>query len=90
MSDSGSPRRGSFGTKSQGGNGAPRLGIYQPPTIFRIMDKRLYWYGKKKQKRGSGLLHRTSNGRFLRTINSRILRTFSGRILRTFNSRVLE
>lgn len=34
MSDSGSPRRGSFGTKSQRGNGAPRLGIYQPPPPF--------------------------------------------------------
>lgn len=90
MYDSGSPRRGSFGTKSQGGNGAPRLGIYQPPPpFFGLWTRDSIGMEKKKQKKGSGLLHRTSNGRFLRTINSRILRTFSGPILRTFNSRVL-
>ena len=58
MYGSGSPRRGPFGTKSQGGNGAPRLGIYQPhPPFFGSWTRDSIGMGKKEQKKGSGLLY---------------------------------
>ena len=53
MYDSGSPRRGSFGTKSQGGNGAPRLGIYQPPPpFFGLWTRDSIGMEKKKTEKG--------------------------------------
>ena len=62
MYDSGSPRRGSFGTKSQGGNGAPRLGIYQPPPpFFGLWTRDSIGMEKKNRKRAAGyyIEHRT-------------------------------